>query len=340
MSKKASNDTLLRQWSMLRLLPSRGAGITASELTTQLAGQGFEVDIRTVQRDLNKLSGPFPFVCNDKSVPQGWHWMPGAGLDIPGMSLPEALTLKMVEDYLAPLLPASLLEGLQAHLAHAERTLAALEDENPAARWADKVRVVQPTLATQAPRVDPVVLSTLQDALLREHQIEVAYQRFGAEEPSLLRLHPHAMVQRGPITYLVATAFDYDDLRLYAVHRMQSAVLQDDPAECLADFDVDAYIREGRLHFGSGDFVDLELWVDADLGTLLRETPLTEDMMLEADGEGFRVRATVADTWQLQWWLLSNAGQLVVRAPVTLRDWMVRRLERALVLQQSTDTPA
>lgn len=340
MSKRASNDTLLRQWAMLRLLPTRGAGITASELTNLLASQGFDIDIRTVQRDLNKLSGPFPFVCNDKSVPQGWHWMPGANLDIPGLSVPEALTLKMVEDYLTPLLPASLLDVLRPHLDQATRTLEAMEAENPAARWTEKIRVVHPTMAMKAPAVDANVLATLQEGLLREQQVEVAYQRFGAETPSTLRIHPLSLVQRGPSTYVVATTFDYDDIRLYAVHRMLSAELLEEDVERPDNFDIDVYIREGRMHFGGGGAVELKLWVDKDLASILRESPLSDDMVMIGYGDGYEVTATVPDTWQLKWWLLSNTGQVIVKAPEAVREMMIRRIQEALEQYASSQSSA
>lgn len=43
----------------------------------------------------------------------------------------------------------------------------------------------------------------------------------GAKAASTYHLHPLALVVRGPVTYLVATASDYPDVRLYALHRIQ-----------------------------------------------------------------------------------------------------------------------
>jgi WYL domain len=47
------------------------------------------------------------------------------------------------------------------------------------------------------------------------------------------------VLQRGPITYLVATAFHYDEARLYAVHRICEALLTGEPARRPPDFDLD-----------------------------------------------------------------------------------------------------
>ena len=57
----------------------------------------------------------------------------------------------------------------------------------------------------------------------------------------------------------------------------------------------------------------------------LHETPLAEDQRIgdEADGR-VRVRATVADTPQLRWWLLGFGDAVSVQAPAELRQWFAQ----------------
>lgn len=331
MPKGDSKDTLTRQWEMLKMLPTRGTGLSAPELVERLASKGFGVDLRTVQRDLAKLSKPFQLVCNEASPPYGWRFMEGTDLGIPGLTVAEALTLKMVDEFLAPMLPASMLESLRSRLEQATKKLDALEAaDNPAARWAEKIRVVHPAMNMVAPDIKPEVMAILQEGLLRERQLEVAYQRLGAEAPSTHRIHPLALVQRGPIVYLVCTVFDYDDPRLYAVHRMASATLLEDEVKWPEGFSIDSYIQEGHLHFGDGSDISLKLWVDKSLGAILHESPLSTDMNMKECGEGFEVKATVQDTLQLKWWLLSRSREVKVLAPKTLREAVVRHLREAL----------
>jgi len=329
MPKNKSNDTLLRQWAMLRMLSRRNL-LTTAEITQRLASEGFHVDQRTVQRNLQELSGAFPLRCNDKSTPWGWGWIEDADLGIPGLSVPEALTLKMVEDYLAPLLPESLLAGLRPKLNEARKKLDALEENNSAARWSDKIRVVHPAMNTIAPEIRPEVMATVQESLLREKQLEVTYQSFAAQAPKIHRIHPLALVQRGPITYLVCTVFDYQDIRLYTLHRMSAATLLEEEAGRPADFDIDRYIEEGHLHFGEGGQICLKLWVNPIIAALLRESPISGDMTLrEAEG-GFEVTATVSNTWQLQWWLLSHCHEIEVLEPQALRESIANQLREGL----------
>lgn len=92
--------------------------------------------------------------------------------------------------------------------------LNALFSENPGAGWADKVRHVSPAQPMLSPTITAGVLDAVQTALLHERQLEVRYRFAEVYRGLLLRLHPLGLVQRGPVTYLVATAFAYTDVRL------------------------------------------------------------------------------------------------------------------------------
>lgn len=104
-----TNQAIARQWELLKLLPSRPPGKSSRELAEALAQEGFKVTKRTVERDLNELIILFPLVCNDKGTPYGWHWLENTQLDLPSLPLTEALSLRLLEDFLKPLLPESVI---------------------------------------------------------------------------------------------------------------------------------------------------------------------------------------------------------------------------------------
>ena len=114
-------------------------------------------------------------------------------------------------------------------------------------------------------------------------QIEVECHPFHASEATAQRLHPLAIVPPyGPLTYLVATAFDYDDIRLYALHRITAARLTEEPAKRNSDFDLDAYTH-GVLQFGDGETILAEAHIKDDLDWVLQAAPISDDILLEAD---------------------------------------------------------
>lgn len=76
-------DALDRTLAMLRHIPRYPRRVDTVSLRDRLAGMGYVVSLRTIQRDLNKLSERFPLKSDD-SKPQGWWWAKDAGvLDIP-----------------------------------------------------------------------------------------------------------------------------------------------------------------------------------------------------------------------------------------------------------------
>lgn len=330
MPAEENKNTLARQWEMLKMLPSRRPGITARELSGRLQQEGFTVTKRTVERDLQALSAIFPLSCNDQSTPWGWYFTPGCSLELPGLSLSEALTLKLVEQHLSRLLPATLMTSLANHFAEAGRKLDGMADSAPAARWTEKIRSVQPSQPLLTPQVDEAVLAPLQDALLHDRQVTVHYRKAGAGDNVEYTLNPLALLQRGPVTYLVATAFTYGDVRLYAVHRIRAINRLDTPALRPEGFDLDTYIRQGGANFGAGEEIQLRLRVDDKLAAYLAEAPLAEGMRLTSDGDHHLVEAQLPDTWQLRWWILSQAEQAEVLAPAELRDYIRQRLEATL----------
>ena len=324
------HNSLARQWELLRRLPSRGPGKTAKELTQELKDAGFAVSKRTVERDLGDLLEAFDLNCNNGGVPYGWHWIPGASPEMPGLSLAEALSLRLLENYLQPLLPASVLSVLAPRFGSASKTLNALSEENTVARWTDKVRTVSPSLPFLPPKIADGVLEIVQQGVLLERQIEADYQSFHAPQASKLRLHPLAIVQRGPVTYLIATAFGYADIRLYAVHRIAAALLTEEASTRSPNFKLDDYIAQGGMLFGSGENIQLEARLSETIAQILRETPIAEDMALVQEGEQWRLNATVADSWQLHWWILSQGAAITVLGPEELRAAIAEELAQAL----------
>jgi len=326
MPAKSTRRTLARQWELLKRLPGRGTGKTASDLVAELKDAGFDVSKRQVERDLWELLEAFNLECNDKSPPYGWKWPTGSSVDLPGMTLAEALSLRLVQDYVEQLLPSSLLKVLEPRFVLAEGKLASLRSDSAAAQWPKKMRSVPPTQPMLSPHILPDVLESVQNALLHDQQLEADYVPMDVEEPNAMRLHPLALINRGPITYLVATAWDYADVRLYALHRMTRAQCLEDGAKRPENFDLDEYISSGAVQFGTGGMLKLEARVADGLARILCETPLSADQQLV----GNMLTATVQDTWQLIWWILSQAENIEVIAPKALREQVREQLARAL----------
>ena len=319
---RKSGDTLLRQWQLLRLLPRYPHKIKAGDLQKRLADEGYKTTKRSVERDLQALSAIFPISVDEREKPYGWSWQKNAPiLDVPGLTGSQALTFTLVQRFLGPLLPISFQNELGPYFKAAEQQLAALPRRRGMPSWTDKIRVVQPAQTLLPPKIDPEAQRVVQEALLHGRQLKIAYHKRGAKGPVEYTVHPLGLVQRGPVFYLVCTLFQYQDVLLLALHRVLSAIMLDDPSASPKDFDLDRYIRDGRLDFGAGKTVRLEAIFTTGAAVHLHETPLSRDQKITpVDDECVKVGATVADTPQLAWWLLGFGEGVEVVKPKSLRD--------------------
>lgn len=327
MPKSSNHLALARQWELLKLIPSRAPGVTASELRSKLSGSGYQVSKRTVERDLNDLARQFGIACNEVSKPYGWHWLPGAQHGFGGVDLIDAVSLTMAGDVLRQVLPSKMLTILEPKLEQARKKLSALR-EHPLVRFQDKVRYLPMSYGFVPPTIPSMVFEAIQKALVEERQIAVRYAAFNSPSKAL-QLHPLSLIQRGNTPYLVATAFDYDDVLLFAVHRFNSVEVTDMAIRVPAGYSVDQHIDEGIMDFGQAESIRLRARLSDELAVYLAETPVSVDQKLSYRDGGWQVTATVRKSWQLHFWILSQGAGIEVLAPKELRRRICHALEHA-----------
>lgn len=317
--------SLLRQWNMLRLVPRAPAKMSVRELCQRLRDADFPVTERTIQRDLNELAGVFPLVVDDREKPFGWSWQKDASsFDLPGLSLPEALTLTLVEQHLRHHLPPSTIDALQPHFQSAARALSTVDGSALSKAWLNKVRSIAPQQPLQAPAMDADCQRTVYLALMRDRQLKLHYKKRDASEATVYdAVHPLAIVQRGGVIYLVCMFADYDDVRTIALHRIQHAEMRYEEARKKEGFDLDAYIASGQFGVIAGAPITLRAVFSRAAGEHLHETPLSADQVLVTGADGsLQLTATVPNTRALVWWLLGFGDGVTVHEPADLRQEM------------------
>ena len=330
MPSSTHETTFARQWELLRNhLPSRPPGRTSRDLCERLEAAGYKVDKRTVERDMAELSRIFPITRNEVSIPYGWHWIENARFDILGMDLSEAVSLGLLEDVLRQIMPPAFLSALGGKFSLAREKLAALP-KIPHARWTDLVRYVPPGLPFIPPTMAPRVLPAIQEALLQQRRLQVIYLSAGADAAKEQTLHPLSLIQQGARSYLVATAFDYELPHLYALHRIASATVLDEPALRPQGFTLDSFLASGGAQFGSGGVIVLKARVSSDLARLLDETPIFTDQKIASRLGVLTLTATVQESWQLHFWIRSQGSAITVLKPISLRKEIIAALESTL----------
>lgn len=316
---------------MLHMVPRAPRKISAQAIRAGLIDAEFLVSERTIQRDLQELSQVFPLLVDEREKPFGWSWRHDSpNFDLPGLSVPEALTLALVEQHLANALPPVTLDALRPYFRSASQALGAIDKDAYSNAWLSKVRTIAPMQRLIAPVIDAACQRSIYDALMRDCQLKLAYRKRDASTPSVYEsVHPLAIIQRGQIIYLICMFADYDDIRMLALHRVTEAEVLYLPSRKNTGFAIDQYIESGNMGFCAGPLIGLKAIFSRAAGEHLFETALTRDQVLRAMPDGrLELTASLPETRELIWWLLGFADGVEVLEPASLREELAGMIGR------------
>lgn len=331
------SSTAIRYLAMLRMLPRYPKSITTAELAQRLDEQGFPLTMRSVQRDLEKLSAEFPLIVDEGSRPFRWSFDRSATMDIiPALDLPAALTFELAQAYLSPILPPRALSHLKPHFDEAHRTL--LNKANPLGQWPSRVRVISRGLGGERPDIDADVLEAVTEALLCEYQCKLTYKARSWLESEDILVHPFGLIFREPNVYLIGTIEGREGIRQLVLHRASAGEVVPESIERPEGFDLDEYIRSGAMGILKSDTpVSLKLRCDKPALNHLIESPLVCDQLVtEIDDTSFDLAVTLGDTQDLRWWLTAQSVHCDILEPAWLRDEIEATLSNALKRIQNT----
>lgn len=323
-----SAATTARQWQVLSQL-QRNRWVGTTHVYEQLILAGFDISLRTVQRDLNALAKRFPIEKNNAN-PQGWRWEDDAPLQsLPHMNLSQAVAFNMVEANLSQLLPPVILDELFPWFDLARRQL---KHSKVTHSWIDRVRIEPATQPLIAPHIDLDSKDNIYHALFYQLQIKACYTRSNKSQASEYILNPIAIIQRGVIIYLLATRTDDSEniIRTFALHRFATVEILESAAKTPDNFQLDNYLDAGGMGFSHplfsqlpnhGKYTAIELQFTKQAGKSLTESKLSDDQIVTVNSdESLTIQATVNLTSQLVWWLRGFGNGLLDAKPELLHQ--------------------
>ena len=354
--------TIHRRLDMLLMFDRKNRELSTGEIAKRLRRDGDHMDESLVLRTLKQLEKAGllerggaedeegeddwdePGISSESKRSKNLKWRWPMGLDsrlklFPKFSAGEIIAFRLMELLLKPLLPRESYEAVLPYLRAARKQSETLPRWSPSNAWETKVRVIPPAqpllppeppihLASEAEREawhrdQRQVRETLLEALVDNRRCQIEYRQIWRDEPASWTIHPLVYLQRGPAFYLLCTIGDFTDVRQLAVHRMRSATVLDQKASKPAGFDPDREVRRAQGMGGGGEPLRLVARFWRPAGSHLLETRLSTDQLVgDEDEDHFRLTATVDDTAQLRWWLLSFGSKVEVLEPEGLRAEM------------------
>ncbi len=318
-----------RHLKILNQLTVNGA-MSTSELW-EVVGKG-EVDLRQLQRDLEKMADRYGLTCSQRGRRNVWSVPKGSSprYVLPVLDQHAALAFHLAEGLLEEILPAHLVVALKPWVAESRNLLAQKNPDNP---WYERLTSKREGIQLAPPVVDAGVLAAVYEALQAKEQLKFTYSR-ARGEPVEHNVAPAGIVASNQTLYLLAYSTKHEDYTTYAMHRISQAKRSYTPATLPVVEEFLDYVDWGFNEFYTGDD-EIAMVLDFAPGVQAKmlEYQLADDQRTELlSDQWLRVSATVAETSSLHAWLLSYGNRVRVIAPAAL----VARLD---VLRQPAPPP-
>lgn len=316
------NAEVIRQWKILKTIEAgRFIG------TAQLAAE-HGVTERTIRRDVEALQeAGFPLYDDKADGRKVWRLVEGYRQKLAqGFTLSELAALYFSRNMLAFLGRAPFGQDLESAFAKIREAL-------PQKSLPFLSRIQDLFSARPDPWKDyskkQDVIAALIDAVLHQRQARIAYYSFNSRRTKSYEIDPYRLVYYRGGLYLYARAHEYQEIRTFAVERVQQVEVREAGFEMPKDFSPSEYARSAFGIFG-GKAETIELVFSAEIAGYVRERTWHESQALgdEPDG-GVRLTLQVAPSFDLKSWIKGFLPHVQVVRPAGLRHEIARELEAA-----------
>jgi len=326
------NAEVIRQWTILREIEkARGSGVTIDDLAAQCA-----VTTRTIRRDLQALEeAGFPLY-DDRSHDDGrTRWLingqafraVAAGLTLSELcalyfsrTLLEALSGTPFRDDLESAfekLAAGLAPHMRQFLDQLPRVLASKPD---------------PMRKRDDPRQQRLAARLL-EATLHLRQASLTYHSQASDRTKTYLVHPYRLAHAQGGLYLLAYVPEYQEVRTFALERMQDVSLLEERFTAIEELPDQAFPHSLGVHSGPPERVELEF--RPEVADYVGAREWHQSQKLEATGDGrMRMTLDVCVDRTLQSWILSFGPFARVLAPAHLTRTIAGQIDEVLAQYQ------
>lgn len=327
----------VRQWRLLKALESARRGLSVADLAGRIEEE--PQSKRTLYRDLEVLAeAGFPLV-NERG---SWRLLEaGEGAWSVPVNPSEVVALMLSEDLLSPVEGSSMAESLGRLRARLSSML------TPAGR-AYCVELKRTQVATlfgagtysgKRPQID-----SIHEAIEKEQVLRIGYAAPG--RPVEIRLvEPYCTWFAGGRMYLIGYCRKAEDVRTFAVQRIEEAAVLDETYEPDPQFDAAAFTRKGFGVFHGPSF-RITIDFSARVAHLIQERRYHASQQVTVRGRGgVRLKMEAAGLPELAAWVAGFGGDARAIAPPELVAAVDKLHEEGLAASKtrrdvtSDDTP-
>lgn len=301
-------ERLIKMWIILHNNPQ---GYTIRELAER-----FEVDVRTIYRDLAALQSELEVPVYDDN--KRWKLNYEQMLPPIRFTVPEALNV---------FLATRLMVGYDKRY-----------DPNMDATFSKLGSMLPQPLAEQVqktvdwmhnlPRDEQYLrtLSELARAWVAQRRVIITYRAYDAEKPIERKIEPYFIepAATGHASYVVAYCHYAGAMRILRIGRIESIRTTDETYTIPPDFDANKYFGPAWGVSVEGEVKTVRLWFDRGVARLAEETVWHPSQVLEKQKDGSLIMTLqVMDTIELFRWILGWGEDVEVLEPPEIRKAVI-----------------
>jgi proteasome accessory factor B len=326
-------DQLARQWLLIQRLARSRAGAGLDQLAEELGCVR-----RTVYRDLDALMyAGFPVTSEKRDGKVYYRFLETFEMGQVPFTPDELLALAFSEDLLRSLEGTVFHDSIRAALAKIRAGLGP-ELSRYLERLGDGFRVLPGPHKRYAAFRDTI--RTLNEGVLENRTLEMRYRTGRTGEESTRRIDPYKVWYHGGALYVIGLDHRSDEIRTFAVDRIQEIEETVERFAAPTDFDFDAYTASS---FG--------VVADPAVPVRIRFTPEWTAYVAEREWHasqttrplpdgGLELGLEVGANQELANWILSFGGGAEVLEPSSLREEVLASLKAALASYATDPTQA
>lgn len=311
---------LARQWKIIRMAESRRKGLTATELAVELG-----VPLRTVYRDLGAIQeAGFPIYTEKINKNSYWKLLDTFKKDFPlPLTVTELMALHMSRSLLG------IFEGTIFH-----DSIESLFNKVRAVLSPETLRYLENISGRLKVQFGPCkdfagfreVIQSISEATAKRRRVEIRYAAVSSGRETIRKVDPYQVWAMTGSLYLIGLCHLRNSIRTFAMDRITSFQVLDEPFHFPKDFDLDKYLQTA-FHVMRGKPERAKVRFAQGVAHIVRERlwhPTQE--IRELDDGGLELSLEVPINYEIISWILGFGSTAEVIEPDSLRTRILDEL--------------
>jgi predicted DNA-binding transcriptional regulator YafY len=320
----ARGDQLARQWRILQSLIASRRGKSAADLAREL-----EYHWRTVYRDLEALQqAGFPIFTDRVEGKNLWSILDSARHSAPiPLNLTELMALYFSRGMMMVLKNTVYYASLQSFF---QKIRAILPPET--IQYLERIEETFEVGSKPFKQYNQLrdAIDRISEAIIRRRLVEIDYFTMSRKKKTRREVAPYKIWFFDGAFYLIGNCRLRQDIRVFALDRIQTLTVTDAAFEMPDDFKAEDFMRTsfGVFH---GKPQRVRIRFGADVAGYINEKTwhATQKIVPQKDGS-LLFEARVAGTDEIKFWVLSWGSKAQVLSPASLRDEILSEARKML----------